>query len=74
MNPRALTIPAPDPIIKATAGEVMRSADDPIATPPARVAFRTTSISNALSNNLETPHAVMQLAEMERTVFTITLC
>ena len=73
MKPNALTIPAIAPMIKAAAGDASKSQLDPMATPPARVALRTTSMSSAPSTYLEYPQAVMQLAEIESTVFTITL-
>jgi hypothetical protein len=72
-NPKALMIPATDPIASPPAGETSRSQADPTATPPANVAFNTTSMSSLESIILEIPQAVMQLAEIERTVLTMTL-
>lgn len=53
MNPYALTTPASDPIMMAAAGDASRSQLVPIATPPASVAFSTTSMSSELIMYLE---------------------
>ena len=73
-NPNVDTIPAIVPIIIEITPVTTKSEAPPIDTPPANVAFNTTSISNFFLIIRLTAHAAMQLDEILKTVFTTTLC
>lgn len=73
MKPQAETIPAKPPIAIETPPLVTKSDADPIATPPASVELRRTSISSFLAMILEKPHAVTQDEDIASTVLIITL-
>jgi hypothetical protein len=53
---------------------VIKSQVDPIATPPAREAFRRISISSLPNKNLAVMAPPKQLEPIARTVLTIILC
>lgn len=69
----ALRTPPPHPMSIAPQGVVTRSDADPIATPPARVAFNITSISSFPKSALAVKAAPKQLPLIARTVLTMTL-
>jgi len=69
----ALRTPPPQPISIAPQGEETRSEADPIATPPASVAFNIISISSFPKIALLVKAAPRQLPLIARTVLTITL-
>jgi len=58
----------------AAQGWVIRSHDDPIATPPARVALSIISISSLPNKILAVMAPPMQLEPMAKTVLTMILC
>jgi hypothetical protein len=68
MNPRAETAPVTKPTIIEPNGWLIKSADAPIATPPANVELRTTSMSSFPLASLATQHADMTLVEIDNSV------
>jgi len=69
----ALRTPPPQPISIAPQGVETRSEADPIATPPASVAFNINSISSFPKMARLVKAAPRQLPLIARTVFTMTL-
>jgi hypothetical protein len=71
--PRAETAPITNPSSIDPQGDVIMSAFDPIATPPANVAFNKISISSFPFAILATQQAEIQLHAKERYVLITTL-
>lgn len=67
-------IPPNIPIVIATHGSIIKSQLDPMATPPARVAFKMISISSLPKNILEVHAALITLPTIPIVVFTKILC
>jgi hypothetical protein len=67
-------IPPAVPIAIATQGSVTKSQEDPIATPPARVALSIISISSFPKRALAVIIAPMQLELIPITVLQMILC
>ena len=74
MKPRAEIIPARHPIAMAIPAVTTKSEADPTATPPAKVAFKMTSISSRPNLILQIAAAASVLAVIARIVLIITRC
>lgn len=73
IKPAAEIAPPTPPTMMATPGATTTSEAAPMMTPPASVAFNTTSISSFEWTRRAKAQAPMTLAVMERVVLTTTL-